>query len=182
MKASKLVLLFGAVLSFVVAICIVVFTPQILASIYSVVIGIMLLAFLPKGTTNSRQPAGMESIGVIALLGSIGLGFCSLFAVAWSAIGGGYPHEGEVPLVFFLFPLSIGIFALSGLFLSILVLRGVSSKKLWYILMAYWILLIPFSLFWSFFSFGGFILIPIYPVLCIAYFSTDKPKQYFHLP
>ena len=165
---------------FLAAIYLVVFTPQILASIYPVAIGLVLLAFVPKTPTDSQQQERMEHIGVIALLASIGLGFCSLFAVAFSAIGGGYPHEGGFSVASLLFPLPIGIFALLGLFLSIVVLRGVSSKKLWYILMTYWISLIPFSIFWSLF-FSGFMLILIYPVPCIVYFTTDKPRQYFHL-
>lgn len=145
-----------------------------------IIAGIVVLATLPKVAADSKQAAENEPVGVIALLGSIGLGLCTLFAVAWSAIGGGYPHEGGFQIAFLLFPLPIGIFALLGLFLSILVIRGVSSRKLWFILMAYWIVLIPFSLSWSFF-FGGFIFILIYPVTCILYFLSDRPKQYFHV-
>jgi MFS family permease len=173
-------LLLGIVLLFAGVLLACFMSSYFFFGILLVMASLVVLATLPKGAEELQQPAKMESIGVIALVGSMGLGFCSLFALAFSAVGGGYPNEGGYLFTFLIFPFSIGIFALLGLFLSIVVIRGVSSKKLWYVLMAYWIALVPFALFWSRLFFG-FMLILIYPVLCIAYFLTDKPRQYFHL-
>ena len=180
METWTLKLLLGIILFFSGVLLACFISSSFFFGILLIMASLVVLATIPKGAKELQQPTKMEFIGVIALLGSMGLGFCSLFALAFSAIGGGYPHEGGFIATFLIFPVPIGIFALLGLFLSIVVIRGISSKKLWYILMAYWISLIPFTLFWSVF-FRGFTLILIYPVLCIAYFLTDKPRRYFHL-
>ena len=151
METWTLKLLLGIILFFSGVLLACFISSSFFFGILLIMASLVVLATLPTGAKEMQQPAKMEFIGVIALLGSMGLGFCSLFALAFSAIGGGYPHEGGFLATFLIFPVPIGIFALLGLFLSIVVIRGISSKKLWYILMAYWISLIPFTLFWSVF-------------------------------
>jgi len=159
--------------------------------------GLVLLATVAQGKRpDLRKPAGVTAIGVFALLGSTGLGYYVYLASALSGIGSfGFASAGTFGIsTAALFMSSLTVFAFSGLVLSILVLRGVSSKYLWYAMMMYWISLLAFSFvrdvvsldyylrgFWlpSFLVF--FLPTYIYPAICIVYFLTKKPRQYFHL-
>lgn len=160
--------------------------------------GLILLATLAHGkTTDLRKPTGVTAVGVFVLLCSIGLGYFIFMIIALSGIGSfGYSSAGisAISEGTSLFILSLTVFALSGLLLSIIVLRGLSSKYLWYCLMAYWISLLAYSFVRDFTSLDYYaqsfwlpylpiFLLPtyIYPAICIAYFLTKKPRQYFHL-
>jgi hypothetical protein len=157
--------------------------------------GLVLLATLPERATDLRKPVGVTAIGVFALFGSMGLSFFSLYTISALTIGGIggsiSPYSGLLFSVFVWHYLPVGVFALSSLFFSIVILRGVSSKHLWYALMTYWILLLGYSLFRDFttnalgalgsvFSIWLFST-TVYPAVSIAYFLTKKPRQYFHL-
>lgn len=169
---------------------------MIVFSLPLIVAGLLLLATLAHGkATDLKKPAGVTVVGVFALLGSIGLGLLSYFAVILASVGFSSSPSDYTLHVFLSFSVPLAVFALSGLFLSIVVLRGLASKYLWYILMAYWASLLAFSSAWVFSSFGiigspsltiyslGIFVLPtyVYSVSCIAYFSTKKPRQYFHL-
>jgi hypothetical protein len=169
---------------------------MIIFSLPLIVSGLLLLATLAHGkTTDLKKPAGVTIAGAFALLSSIGLGLLSYFAVILASVGFSSSPSDYAFHVFSSFSLPLAVLALSGLFLSIVVLRGLSSKYLWYILMAYWISLLAFSSAWVFTSFGSIgspsltiyslaiFVLPtyVYTASCIAYFSTKKPRQYFHL-
>ena len=159
-----------------------------------VIAGLVLLATVPKGTTDLKKPTAVTLVGVFTLIGSIGLGLLASVVVMFEAIGSS-PWGPGMALNTWLVLLSLGIFSLSGLFLSIVILQGVSSKYLWFALMAYWISIIAFSFIrdlndpykgLSFFlGVPRFVIwnLPTYicPSVCIVYFLTKKIRQYFHL-
>jgi hypothetical protein len=165
-------------------------------SLLLIVAGLLLLATLTHSkATDLKKPAGVTVVGVFALLGSIGLGLLSYFAVILASVGFSSSPSDYAFHVFLSFSLPLAVFALVGLFLSIVVLRGLASKYLWYILMAYWASLLAFSSAWVFTSFGNIgspsltiyslaiFVLPtyVYTASCIAYFSAKKTRQYFHL-
>jgi len=156
--------------------------------------GLALLATLaPIKTTDLKKPAGVDAIGLFTFLFSVGLGFLSYVAWAIAGVGLGTAYSG-ITSVTSLFILSYVVFALAGLLLSILVLRGLSLKHMWHILMAYWILLLAYSCvrdfinfyyytrsFWLPSTFFYYLPTYVYPAVCIPYFLTKKPRQYFRL-
>jgi hypothetical protein len=190
LETWTLKLLLGAILLFVGVLLSYFVLSYFFFGILLVIAGLVLLAALPEGATDLRKPVGVAIVGVFALLGSMGLSYFSLFTVTALSIGN-QPFLGLLFSLFVWYYLPVGVFALSSLFLSIVILRGVSSKHLWYALMAYWILLLGYSLFRDFTTnaFGAlgsvfpiwFFSTTVYPAVCIAYFLTKKPRQYFHL-
>ena len=191
METWTLKLLLGAILLFVGILLPCFKLSYFFYGTLLIIAGLVLLATLPEGSTDLRKPAGVAIVGVFALLGSMGLSYFSLFGISGLTIGGEGFSSGLLFTVFFWYYFPMSVFALSSLFLSIVILRGVSSKYLWYALMAYWILLFSYSLFRDFtanaFGVLGSVLpmwlfsTTIYPAVCIAYFLTKKPRQYFHL-
>lgn len=158
------------------------------------ILGLVLLPTLaPIKTTDLKKPAGVDAIGLFTFLSSLGLGYLSIMAIALANVGFSTGPSGISETTSMLV-LSYWVFALAGLLLSILVLRGLSSKHLWYVLMAYWILFLAYSFVRDFawfhyyarsFWLPTFLIycLPtyVYPAICIPYFLTKKPRQYFHL-
>lgn len=136
-------------------------------------------------------PVGVRIVGYIALFGSVALGL-----LAWiGSFAGGVGMAGNtsgIPLRVLWLVASFSVFALVGLCLSIAVLRGWSSKYLWYALMVYWISLLAFSfvrdltnfenIAWNIMDLGfATLILPtyVYSACCIGYFLSRKPRQYF---
>ena len=96
------------------------------------------------------------------------------------------------PLITIVVVFLYGTFALTGLVLFILLFIGLSSKFLWYFSMAYWGLLLAFSLIYNLSNLALFektayqfflseVLAPyVCSVICIVSLSTNKTRQYFH--
>jgi hypothetical protein len=137
-----------------------------------------------------EKPFGVRIVGYIALFGSIGLGMLAWITAVVAGIGW-YGHTGIPTRVLWL-STSLAILALVGLILSIAILRGLSSKYLWYALLVYWVSLLVFFLARDLTNFENIarmitdiivdiLVLPpyIYSVSCIAYFLTKKPRQYF---
>ena len=158
------------------------------------ILGLVLLPTLtPIKTKDFKKPAGVDAIGLFTFLFSLGLGFLSSMALALASVGFSTGPSGISEFTS-LFILSYWVFALAGLLLSILVLRGLSSKHLWYILMTYWILLLAYSFardFASFYYYARSFWLPsfliyclptyVYPAICIPAFLTKKLRHHFHL-
>jgi hypothetical protein len=189
LETWTLKLLLGAILLFAGVLLSYFILSYFFFGILLVIAGLVLLATLPEGATDLR-PVGVTAVGVFALLGSMGLSLFSLYTITALTIGG-QPFWGLLFSLFVWYYIPVGVFALSSLFFSIVILRGVSSKHLRHALMAYWILLLGYSLFRDFTTnaFGAlgsvfpmwFFSTTVYPAVCIAYFLTKKPRQYFHL-
>ena len=128
-------------------------------------------------------PKGIINVGRFTLLASLGL---VTFFVLVSDGGLSYP------ITFKLIMVSWVAFAVAGATLSAVLLSGLSSKRLWYAFIFYWILLLAFwvgfdlrslSGTWRAVMYGFAIEIfgPIaYSACGIAYFLTKIPKLYFH--
>ena len=157
------------------------------------ILGLVLLPTLaPIKTKGFKKPTGVDAIGLFTFLFSLVLVWLSYMVLALASVGFSTGPSGISEFTS-LFILSYRVFALTGLLLSILVLRGLSSKHLWYVLMAYWILLLAYSFvrdFASVYYYARSFWLPsfliyclptyVYPTICIPYFLTKKPKQYFH--
>jgi len=151
-------------------------------------------------TTNQKIKSmniqkSITNVGVINLIFSIGLGGFSLFVLGLSRQG--WLFNGHA---FGLYDKVIVAswtgFAAPGFVLSAMLLIGFSSKRLWYALMSFWVLLLVFWLGIDFTAYFGslssifqrisesssvLIFGPIvYSACCIVYFLTKGPKQYFH--
>ncbi len=183
MKAWKAKLPLGLVLFFSGVLLVVYGGAQLLVlSTPLIVAGLMLLATVPRGKKRDEMPNGVAAVGVVAFFASIALAFVGTI-------------QGELSLRAFTSSVGwyltvLGVLALAGLCLSILVIRGVSSKYLWFALIGYWISMLFFSFIRDFVVMNYIVGTPFYPLLfptyvyaagCIIYFLTKKPRQYFQL-
>ena len=136
-------------------------------------------------------PRNISNLGFLTLFASIGLLFFAAFAYQLTTNG----IQSGIPFTLFeklLFSFWVG-FAVAGLALSVPLLAGINSKRLWYALMSYWFSILIFWLWFIFRDISGtwrgitaglysVILGPLaYSICCIAYFLTKNPKRYFHL-
>jgi hypothetical protein len=145
-----------------------------------VVAGLVLLTTVPHGKKKDEMPSGVAAVGVLAFFASMAFTFVGII-------------QGELSLRAFTSSVGwylavLGVLALAGLSLSILVIRGVSSKYLWFALMGYWISMLFFSFIRDFILMGYLVGTPFYPFLFptyvyaasgIIYFLTKKPRQYY---
>jgi hypothetical protein len=144
-------------------------------------------------TLPAERPIGVIVAGYIFLFGSIALGLRGYMQGILSGVGmAGLNWE---PSAYFKWTLMLtAVFAFAGLFLSIIVIRGVSSKYVWYALMAYWSSFLIFSLARDLSNlenvvrnagssvFYILVLPPyVYGITCATYFLTNKPRKYFHI-
>ncbi len=156
------------------------YTFNLLLGVLFSFVGLVLITTSPRGS-NEAPPDGVRLFGAIVFLGCLG----SAVLTYMQGIFGMYSYQGW-------YYVWQAFLIITGLFLSILVFKRVSSKYFWHGLLAYLVLLLVFSLFRDF-TVGlipldvsqpmfYLLVLPSYMVSSsfIVYFLTKKPRQYFH--
>jgi len=181
-KAEKIELSFGATL-FLAGI-LLLFYGGVQSPVFSlplIVAGLVLLATVPHGNARYERPLGVRIVGFLVLLDALaftalGLTVGTLSVMEQMGLGS--------------YATSLAILALAGLCLSIVVLRGVSSKSLWFALMTYWVSILAFSFILDFIVtsytiniifYVKFFPTYVYAAICFVYFLTEKPREYFRV-
>jgi hypothetical protein len=157
-----------------------------------------LLLEFPDGVKSAAMPTGVSLVSALAMFSSFVFGF---FAFAIEAFSGSFlmfRSNSVNPLFLQLMVLLLAILSVASFGASFAVLRGSSSKYLWFSMLAVWSGLLAYSFvfhvqFWTAFGASSsnvyseaavvLVLVApfIYSVCCIAYFLTQKPRRYFHL-
>ncbi|MEM3627443.1 MAG: hypothetical protein QXZ25_05395 [Candidatus Bathyarchaeia archaeon] len=150
------------------------------------------------------RPKGVTVVAALTLLSAFALAF--LFFVFWAVSVVGMGHG--LPLTFsslpFYLPLS---FAFFGFAFAAAILRGATSKFLWYSSLLYWIALFLYFV-WAYtymavwhymfyleggedwfswyniLSYSRILFLPspfIYAIGCLTYFLTKTPRKYFNI-
>jgi hypothetical protein len=159
----------------------------------------LLLEFPSNGlTATAGLPTGVSMVAALTMFCAFPLG---LFAFATATFAGLGPMitltPPPNPAVTQLMSALLAALAVASFCCAFFVLRGSSSKFLWYALNGVWVALLAYSLtlhyqFWTTYynvfaqAYSGVVVIMVlaapiaYSVCCIAYFLTKKPRRYFH--
>ena len=148
-----------------------------------------------------KMPLGVLATGSLTLLSSIVLALLFMMLVYLNFIHptSMAPEETAPSLTLQNFPIFFCLaFAVYAFFASVAIMFGNTSRRLWRLLMTYWVLLIPYFLWVTVAQFPGFafnlewgwlsavgntfaLLLPfIYAAGCLTYFLTKTPKEYLN--
>jgi hypothetical protein len=137
------------------------------------------------------ESASIRSFGTMSLVFSLFLGFMALFSYG---LGNWGSRAGvDFPLAFRLFFMSWGIFALAILVLSIMLIIGTRSKRIWYALMFVWLFVLMEFMIWDlsnikstvyelYHSGASLVILPIFfSIFGISFLSLKKVKRQFSI-
>lgn len=139
-----------------------------------------------KQRTKPPMPKDIKYIAGIGFLNAFFLGITGIFSYGLSNLASRYGNF-VFSLSNKLLYVSIACLGLVGFVLSLILVMGLSSKRLRRVLMSYWFLLIAFFLildlsYPNYLAKGftvGFILPPVFSARCIIYGFDFRVKQYF---
>jgi hypothetical protein len=135
--------------------------------------------------TKPPIPQQIKHVAVIGFINAFLLGLTGIFLYGISNLASRYGNF-VFSLSDKLLYISIACLGLVSFVLSLILVMGLSSKRLWRVLMSYWFLLIAFFLILDLSNpnvikpfIGGFILPPLFSAGCIIYGFGFRVKQYF---